>query len=221
MQIQRWCAVFGTPLIAVMLSIGLSPAATADDAGLRPGAPPPAVNVNVQAFSPVNVIAAQSASDVEGFWSVTGLPGRYFPPTGYAALAAPVPSDVCLSNLHIARFCSGQVAWDVPDMEQINNAGGALAVANVMAHEMGHQIQITLNAPLSERGADCLAGVYLDSVATGASPRFIGSIGDVQNSAVAAFALGRGGPDVASSRLAAFNTGFSGTADTCLAQYRD
>jgi hypothetical protein len=220
-QLKRWSSVFGAALIAVVSSVGVSSVAAAEDAGLRPDAPPPTVNVNVQAFSPVNFIAEQVASDVEGFWSVTGLPGRYFPPTGYAALPAPIPSDVCLQNLRIARFCSGEVAWDVPEMEQINTAGGALAVADVMAHEMGHQIQASLNSPVSERGADCLAGVYLASVASGASPRFMGSVEDVQRAAEAAFAVGGEGPEVANSRVAALNTGLMGTADNCLAVYTD
>ena len=211
--------MFEAALIAVAWSVVVSSVASADVAGLRPDAPPPTINVNVQAFSPVNFIAEQAASDVEGFWSVTGLPGEYLPPTGYAALPAPIPSDVCLTNLHIARFCSGEIAWDVPGMEQINTAGGALAVANVMAHEMGHQIQASLNSPVSERGADCLAGVYLASVASGASSRFVGGIEDVRNSAVAAFATGRGGPEVADSRMAAFNAGLMETVDACLATY--
>ena len=221
MQFTRWSSVFGAALIAAASSVGVSSVAAADDAGLRPDAPPPTVNVDVQASSPVNFIAEQVASDVEGFWFVTGLPGRYFPPTGYAALPAPIPSDVCLTNLRIARFCSGEVAWDVPEMEQINTAGGALAVANVMAHEMGHQIQASLNSPVSERGADCLAGVYLASVANGASPRFMGSVDDVRRAAEAAFAVGGEGAEVANSRVAALDAGLMGTADTCLAAYTD
>jgi predicted metalloprotease len=106
-------------------------------------------------------------------------------------------------------------------MEQINTAGGALAVADVMAHEMGHQIQASLNSPVSERGADCLAGVYFASIANGASPRFVGSVDDVRRAAEAAFAVGGEGPAIANSRVAALNTGLTGTADTCLAVYTD
>jgi hypothetical protein len=220
-QRQRWFSGFIAPLIAAGLSVVLSPVAAADGAGLRPDSPPPTVGVNVQAPSPVNFIAEQAASDVEAFWTFTGLPGRYSPPAGYVALPAPLPDDVCLKQLQIARFCSSEIAWDVPEMEQINNAGGALAVADVLAHEMGHQIQTTLIAPISERGADCLSGVYLASVVNGTSPRFMGNVVDVRNSAAAAFAVGGAGPDVVDSRLAALDTGLGGTVDVCLAVYTD
>ncbi len=80
MQRQRWFSGFLAPLIAATLSVWLSPHAVADDAGLRPDSPPPTVGVNVQAPSPVNFIAEQAASDVEAFWTFTGLPGRYSPP---------------------------------------------------------------------------------------------------------------------------------------------
>jgi hypothetical protein len=79
-QRQRWFSGFIAPLIAAGLSVVLSPVAAADGAGLRPDSPPPTVDVNVQAPSPVNFIAEQAASDVEGFWTFTGLPGRYSPP---------------------------------------------------------------------------------------------------------------------------------------------
>ena len=221
MQRQRWFPGFTAPLIAAVLSVVLSPVAAADGAGLRSDSPPPTVSVNVQALSPVNFIAEQAASDVEDFWAFTGLPGRYSPPMGYLALPAPIPDDVCLNQLQIARFCSSEIAWDVPEMEQINNAGGALAVADVLAHEMGHQIQTTLVAPISERGADCLAGVYLASVVNGTSPRFMGNATDVRNAAASAFAIGGARPDVVDSRLAALDAGLVGTVDVCLAAYTD
>ena len=221
MRLQRGFVGFVASLIAAGLSVGLAPVAVADGVGLRPDSPPPTVNANVQALSPVNFIAEQAASDVEGFWAFTGLPGRYVPPTGYVALPAPVPDDVCLKQLQIARFCSSQIAWDVPEMEQIDYAGGALAVADVLAHEMGHQIQTTMNSPISERGADCLSGVYLGSVVNGTSPRFVGNTADVRNAAASAYAIGGAGPDVVDSRLAALDAGLGGTVDSCLAVYTD
>ncbi len=203
---------------AVILSAALATApvaGAAEVAGLRPDAPGPTINVDVQIPSPVNFIAAQAASDVETFW-VQRIPA-FNPPTLYAALPAAVPGHVCLSQLSIARFCSGEIAWDVPDLEQIDAAGGTLAVLTVLAHEMGHQIQAFRGVAASELGADCLAGVYLTSVSDGLSPRFSGTPADVDAAVMSTFSTTRS--DAIPARVAAFATGRGGTADGCLAAY--
>ncbi len=185
---------------------------------LLANAPGPAVSVDVEAASPVNFVAEQAATDVEQFWSQR-IPAGFAPPKGYAALPGPVPGDVCLSQLSIARFCSGAIAWDVPDLEQMDAAGGALAVAAIMAHEIGHQIQASRDLPASELGADCLAGVYLASVADGQSPRLSGTPEEIDASVIAT--LSTTAPDVIPNRIAAFQAGRGGTADSCLAAYPD
>lgn len=185
---------------------------------LLANAPGPAVSVDVQAASPVNFIAEQAATDVQEFWSQR-IPAGFAPPKGYAALPAPVADDVCLSQLSIARFCSGAIAWDVPDLEQMDAAGGALAVAAIMAHEIGHQIQAYRNLPASELGADCLAGVYLTSVADGLSPRLTGTPAEIDAAVFSTFSTTRS--DAIPGRVAAFQAGRGGTADSCLATYPD
>lgn len=190
-------------------------AGAADAAGLRPDAPGPAVRVYVDVASPVNFIAEQAATDVETFWSQR-LPG-FTAPIGYAALPAPVPADVCLSQLSIARFCSGEIAWDVPDIEQMNAAGGPLAVATILAHEIGHQIQASRDLPASELGADCLAGVYLTSVAEGQSPRLTGTPAEID--AAVFSTLSTTAPDAIPGRVAAFETGRGGSAEKCLTTF--
>lgn len=197
-------------------SITMAPVSgAADPAGLRPDAPGPAVRVRVEAASPVNFVAEQAATDVEAFWSQR-TPG-FAAPSGYAALPAPVAGEVCLSQLRIARFCSGEIAWDVPDLEQMDAAGGALAIAAVLAHEMGHQIQASQGLPASELGADCLAGVYLTSVSDGRSPRFIGTPAEIDAAVLSTFSTTR--TDAVAARVAAFQAGRGGSADSCVAAY--
>ena len=198
-----------------MLSATAPIASAANAPGLIPGAPGPTVNVDIQAPSPVNFVAAQAASDVETFW-VQRLPG-FVPPNLYAALPAPVPDHVCLSQLSIARFCSGEIAWDVPDIEAIDARGGALAVVTVFAHEMGHQIQAFRGVPASELGADCMAGVYLTSIVDGLSPRFTGTPDEMDAAIFSTFYTTRN--DAIPARVAAFAAGRGGTADGCLAAY--
>lgn len=201
---------------ALSVLAATAPVASAAEApGLIPGAPGPTVNVDIQAPSPVNFVAAQAASDVEAFW-VQRLPG-FVPPSLYAALPAAVPGHVCLSQLSIARFCSGEIAWDVPDIESIDAGGGALAVVTVVAHEMGHQIQAFRGVAASELGADCMAGVYLTSVADGLSPRFTGTPADIEAAILSTFSTTR--TDAIPGRMAAFAAGRGGTADGCLAAY--
>lgn len=195
-----------------------APIATAAEVpGLIPGAPGPTVNVDIAVPSPVNFVAAQAASDVEAFWAQR-LPG-FVAPSSYAALPAAVPGHVCLSQLSIARFCSGEIAWEVPDIERIDAGGGALAVATVIAHEMGHQIQAFRGVAASELGADCIAGVYLTSIIDGQSPRFSGTPADVDAAVLSTFSTTR--PDAVPARVAAVAAGRGGTADGCLAAYPD
>ena len=124
---------------------------------------------------------------------------------------------MCLSQLSIARFCSGEIAWDVPDLERIDAAGGALAVVTVIAHEMGHQIQAFRGAAASELGADCMAGVYLTSIADGQSPRFTGTPEEVDAAVFSTFSTTQA--DAVTARVAAFAAGRGGSADGCLAAY--
>lgn len=202
-------------LVALTALMTAPVAAAADAPGLVPDAPGPTVNVDIEVPSPVNFIAAQAATDVETFW-VQRLPG-FVPPSLYAALPAPVPGHVCLSQLSIARFCSGEIAWDVPDLERIDAGGGPLAVVTVLAHEMGHQIQAFRGVPASELGADCIAGVYLTSVSDGLSPRFSGTPADVDAAVLSTFTTTLS--DAIPARVAAFAAGRGGTADGCLAAY--
>lgn len=206
-------------ITAVLLSAFLAAAPTAaaaESAGIRPDAPGPAVSVDVEAASPVNLVAELAATDVEQFWSQR-IPAGFAPPRGYAALPAPVAGDVCLSQLSIARFCSGAIAWDVPDLEQMYAAGGALAVATIMAHEIGHQIQAYRDVPASEPGADCLAGVYLSAVADGLSPRLTGTPEEIDAAVLSTLSTTR--PDAIPGRIDAFRAGRGGSADSCLVAF--
>jgi len=213
-----------TPAVSVLLSgvlltgalITAPLAGAAETGGLRPDAPGPAVNVAVDIDSPVNFIAAQAATDVEEFWAQRG---GFTAPRGYAALPAPVTGDVCLSQLSIARFCSGEIAWDVPDIEHMDAVGGPLAVVTVMAHEMGHQIQAARDLPASELGADCLAGVYLTSISDGQSPRFTATPAEVDAAILSTMYTMQ--PDAIPARIAAFQAGHGGSAEACLAAYPD
>ncbi|MGV1087270.1 MAG: hypothetical protein ACOYBX_04750 [Mycobacterium sp.] len=215
---RRIPALFTAPALALLsAALVTAPlAVAAEGPGLRPDAPGPAVNVDVEVASPVNFVAEQAATDVEEFWAQRG---GFRAPRGYAALPAAVPGDVCLSQLSIARFCSGEIAWDVPDLEQMDAGGGALAVATVIAHEIGHQIQASVDLPASELGADCLAGVYLTSVAEGQSPRLSGTPAEVDDAILSTMYTTRA--DAIGARLAAFQAGRGGSAEKCLTTFTD
>lgn len=218
MRINRRIAALTTaPALALCTSalVTAAVAGAAGTAGMRPDAPGPAVRVAIEVASPVNFVAEQAATDVEAFWSQR-LPG-FSAPIGYVALPAPVPADICLSQLSIARFCSGTIAWDAPDLERMDAAGGPLAVATILAHEMGHQIQAFRGLPASELGADCLAGVYLTSVSDGQSPRFTGTPAEIDAAVLST--LSTTGPDAIPGRIAAFQAGRGGSAETCLTTF--
>ena len=219
MRTNRRIPTLLTAPVLALLSAALVTAPTAGAAeatGLRPDAPGPAVNVDVVVASPVNFVAEQAATDVEEFWAQRG---GFTAPRGYAALPAAVPGDVCLSQLSIARFCSGEIAWDVPDLERMDADGGALAVATVIAHEIGHQIQASRALPASELGADCLAGVYLTSVADGQSSRLSGTPDEVDAAVLSTMSTTL--PEAVPARIGAFQAGRGGSADTCLMTFTE
>lgn len=194
-------------------------------AGLRTDAPSPTITVNPVSGSRVDEVIEQTVSDADGFWA--GSETRFFPPKGLQSLSAPDTSTTCRAKLHVIRACGYDIIWEAPEMSGLHDASGDLGVMVMFAHEVGHFVQNSQPVrpdDLSERGADCLAGVYAQSVANGSSKRFAGSRAEIESAAEAAFRFGET-PDTppterAAYRVVALQAGLDHTAGYCLEQYK-
>lgn len=166
------------------------PAASAEfrAPGVWPLADDPDVSVDEKADADVNRVAALAVEDTSEFWEHTDSAFRA--PTRIVARSAPDPSSSCYADLDIARVCTGGgLGWNTASLTQLRDDVGDLGVLVVIAHEMGHHVQMSNGQKNSEREADCLAGVYLKSVVerTQEPQRFTATKQDVLDAANATF----------------------------------
>lgn len=172
--------------------------------GLRASAPKPSRAVTKSDGGAIDVLAAQSVSDVEEYWD--GAFGETFgaeftPVRQLLSWNAKRPGGAAsfcgekTSGLVNAAFCppDSSIGWDrgvlLPSLQK---SYGDMAVAMVLAHEYGHsvQYQAELNPAatptlVAEQQADCFAGTYMRWVASESSNRFTLSTGDGLNAVLA------------------------------------
>lgn len=146
-------------------------------------------------------------------------------------LSREIPADMaeytgmgCPRPVRTASVCSGEGAptlyWNRNGLTDLQRRGGGLAVAVLMAHEVGHIVlgavgQSTDNA-LEERRADCLAGAYISvsKLDLGLSPDAL------WKRAMPAWTEGRSDKEVTAIRDS-FDLGFTAKGDPlafCLAR---
>lgn len=195
--------------------------------GVWPLADDPDVSVDEKADADVNRVAALAVEDTSEFWEYTD--GAFRAPTRIVARSAPDPSSSCYADLDIARVCTGGgLGWNTASLTQLRDDVGDLGVLVVIAHEMGHHVQMSNGQKNSEREADCLAGMYLKSVVerTQEPRRFTATKQAVLDAADDTFAWSaRAFPsdvengDTPSDRGAALVFGYSADQTKCRALY--
>lgn len=212
--------------------------------GPRPDAPRPVGTVQNTDGGPIDDLMLLAINDIEEFWQRTYasyLPGHFEPVETLLSYDSTDPNSpsVCGTEtyqLPNAFFCylRNVMGWDrgvfIPAAQRYFGDMGAVGV---IAHEYGHALQWMAGLAdedtdglVKEQQADCLAGVYLRSVAAGESPRFTLSTGDGLNRVLAGAIYIRDRPLIglfddehgtALDRVSAFQMGFSGNADQCAA----
>lgn len=195
-----------------------STAAATVEPGLRENAASPTVSVIETAPGAVNAVAAQAFSDVIDFWESTDP--RFSAPQRLEAMPGPLSGSSCMSDLEVAKRCENGIGWETTDLTAIHDAAGDLGVLTVVAHELGHEVQDDNQVRLSERGADCLAGVYLGRVVSDGSTLFAGSQEDVIAASRLAFSTFPPTDTTVEDRLTALRNGLARSMDFCLVKYR-
>lgn len=213
--------------------------------GLRPDAKAEAREVTGTDGGEVDLLAAQSVSDLEEFW-------RFAYPDTFDGELTPVSEliswdsedysgtfcDETTEGLVNAGFCErdNTIGWDRTILlPSLRNAYGDIAITMVLAHEYGHAIQKSAGINpkgvptlVTEQQADCFSGVYLRWVAENKSPRFTLSTGEGLNNLLAAMISFRDpllseddgysvGDEHGSAfeRISAFQFGFTDGAAAC------
>lgn len=129
---------------------------------------------------------------------------------------------------------SQQAAWEIysgemvgPDGQYVDGVIGDFAIAMIMAHEYGHQIQNEFgvggmyDVPTLEKHADCLAGVWT----SGAEAAGILDPGDVEEGFTAAWLVGDSYFDshdhhgTSEQRMQAFGEGYEGASPAACDHY--
>jgi predicted metalloprotease len=194
----------------------------------------------------IDRLSLLAIDDIEDFWTQhygPELPGRFQPVSTLISYDSTDPDGppVCgddVYRLPNAMYCRrlDTMAWDrAKFLPTARKYFGDMAINGTLAHEYGHALQNmagTVN-PLTrtlvrEQQADCFAGVYLQWVAAGSSPRVQVSTGDGLNHVLAGLIVIRdpvSTPDnplsisdehgTALDRVSAFQTGFDGGAEMC------
>ncbi|MFZ2237990.1 MAG: hypothetical protein WAV90_00445 [Gordonia amarae] len=216
----------GTPTAAPPTSSASSTSAAttttttaAQAPGLRTDAIAPSVTFIETAPGAVNDLVQQALSDVIGYWQSSGM--MFTAPSRLEALPGPIPNSTCMRNLDEARRCDEGIGWSVPAMTAVKDSSGDLGVLTIIAHEVGHEVQSDSYQRDSERGADCLAGAYLRTVADGKSERFVGTRSDIESAAQTMFDAIKGSETAPTSeRMSALRSGMDkGTASNCFIFY--
>jgi len=215
--------------------------------GLRDDARPPSREVANTDGGRIDELAGSAVSDIEEFWAAhygETFDGDFTPVDGLMSWDSTDYDDdayFCgdgVLGLVNAGYCLDEntLGWDRGDLlPQLRDANGDMAVTMVLAHEYGHSVAhqaglLTQQTPtlVGEQQADCLAGVYMRSVAEGKSSRFTLSTGDGLNNLLAAMIAfrdplltesdGESGEDEHGSafeRVSAFQFGFTDGAAVC------
>ncbi|MEU0496180.1 neutral zinc metallopeptidase [Mycobacterium sp. NPDC006124] len=216
--------------------------------GLRDDAEPPSREVENTDGGRIDELAGSAVSDIEEFWTAhygATFDGEFTPVDELVSWDSTSYDDVdfcgdSVVGLVNAGYCLDQntIGWDRGELlPQLRDANGDMAVTMVLAHEYGHSVAhqaglLSDGTPtiVGEQQADCLAGVYMRSVAEGSSTRFTLSTGDGLNNLLAATIAFRdplltesdeeAGDDEHGSafeRVSAFQFGFTDGADACKA----
>ncbi|KAA0093235.1 peptidase [Mycolicibacterium sp. P1-18] len=215
--------------------------------GLRDDAQPPSLDVENTDGGRIDELAGSAVSDIEEFWAEhygETFDGTFAPVDGLVSWdSTDYEDDVYFCGdgvlgLVNAGYClpENTLGWDRGELlPQLRDTNGDMAVTMVLAHEYGHSVayQAGLLAEetptlVGEQQADCLAGVYMRSVAEGRSSRFTLSTGDGLNNLLAAMIAfrdplltesdGEFGEDEHGSafeRVSAFQFGFTDGAAVC------
>lgn len=212
--------------------------------GPKPNAPQPVGNVENTDGGAADRLALLALNDIEDFWHAhytKYLPGDFKPVDTLVSYDSEDPDSptVCLSDTYglvNAMYCIPRdlIAWDRGVLVPVAiKYFGEMGVVGVLAHEYGHALQYMsgladrdTDVLVKEQQADCLAGVYMHSVAAGDSRRFALSTGDGLNRVLAGLIYLRDPVSSDSSgdahgsaldRVSAFQLGFTGGADQCAA----
>ncbi|OBA88075.1 peptidase [Mycolicibacterium elephantis] len=217
---------------------------TEGPSGPRANAPQPFGTVKNSDHGAVDLLALSAVNDIEEFWHehyAKYLPGEFEPVAGLLSYNSEDPDSptVCLNDTYglvNAMYCllSDVIAWDRGVLVPVAiKYFGEMGVVGILAHEYGHALQyksglvdLDTDVLVREQQADCLAGVYLHSVAAGDSRRFALSTGDGLNRVLAGLIYLRDPVSSSSTgdahgsaldRVSAFQLGFTGGADQCAA----
>lgn len=221
--------------------------ATDGASGPRGEVPPVTTRVQGSDDGPIDRLALAAVDDVEQFWTehyAQSLPGTFTPVANLVSYDSTDPASppVCGNDAYgfrNAMYChrADTMAWDRGKfLPTARKYFGDMAINGVIAHEYGHALQYLagLVHPLGsslvyEQQADCFAGVYLQWVAAGSSPRAALSTGDGLNHVLAGLIVTRDPISAADSlldifgdahgtaldRVGAFQIGFDGGAEMC------
>lgn len=220
--------------------------ATNGFSGVRPNAPAPQGDVEGSDGGDNDRLALLAVNDIQDFWTATYpqfFSGEYTPVSAIRSYDStnPLSGRVCGRTVIYgdpnASYCrrDDSISWDrgvlIPSARKYF---GDVAVAGVLAHELGHAVQTRAHSVhlltrtiVKEQQADCFAGVYLHWVAQGRSTRFAMNTTDGLDHVLAGGITLRdptdesenapGAHGSALDRVGAFQEGFDGDAATCAA----
>ncbi|MGH3562618.1 MAG: neutral zinc metallopeptidase [Mycobacterium sp.] len=219
--------------------------ATDGPSGPRGAVPPVSSRVQNTDGGEIDGLALSAINDIEDFWTQhysDSLRGTFTPISTLVSYDSTDPNSppVCGNATYQvanAMYCHADdtMAWDRGKLlPTARKYFGDMAINGTLAHEYGHAVQWmaglvdeTTRTLVREQQADCFAGVYLQWVAAGSSPRDMLSTGDGLNHVLAGLIVIRdptstpGNPatsnehGTALDRVGAFQTGFDGGAEMC------
>jgi predicted metalloprotease len=222
--------------------------ATDGPSGARGTVPAVTARVEHSDDGEIDRLALLAIDDIEDFWTQhysQSLRGTFTPVSTLVSYDSTSPSSpkVCGARtyqLPNAMYCHRDdiMAWDRGKfLATARKYFGDMSIHGTLAHEYGHALQyqaglVDDSTPVlvHEQQADCLAGVYLQWVAAGSSPRNILSTGDGLNHLLAGLIVIRDPISTAENevsisdahgtaldRVSAFQTGFDGGTELCAA----
>ncbi|HEU4361695.1 MAG TPA: neutral zinc metallopeptidase [Mycobacterium sp.] len=220
--------------------------ATDGPSGPRGAVPPVTPRVQNSDDGEIDRLALLAIDDIEDFWTQhygESLHGVFTPVSTLLSYDSTEPDgpSVCGTatyELPNAMYCHRDdvMAWDRGKFLPTGRKYfGDMSINATLAHEYGHALQwqaglIDPTTPVlvREQQADCLAGVYLQWVAAGSSPRDTLGTGDGLNHLLAGLIVIRdpistadNPVDVADAhgtaldRIGAFQSGFDGGTEMC------
>lgn len=209
--------------------------------GLKPGVLDAALPVDGGDGGEIDKLAANAVADVQRYWRehLPAVFDRDFRPLARLASydstgRGQVICGASTAGLVNAFYCAGEdvVAWDRGELlPRLGDSLGSAAVMAVLAHEIGHAVQVRLGLSgatpsiVKEQQADCYTGAYFRWVAEGKSSMFQVSTGRGLNEVLTALFQIRDSAGVAFSddgahgnafdRVSAFQFGFTDGPARC------